>query len=65
MQKSPIKNTLYFGKYKKDKFLIVNSSKIVYLFFQKFVFLYFPKYKLFLMRLLYAHASSVYIFLYI
>jgi hypothetical protein len=29
MQKSPIKNTLYFGRYKKDKFLIVNSSKVV------------------------------------
>jgi hypothetical protein len=53
MQKSPIKNTLYFGKYKTT------------IYYQKFVFLYFPKYKLFLMRLLYAYASSVYIFLYI
>jgi hypothetical protein len=29
MQKVPLKNTLYFGKYKKDKFLIVNISKVV------------------------------------
>jgi hypothetical protein len=29
MQKNPIKNTLYFGRYKKDKFLIVNSIKIL------------------------------------
>jgi hypothetical protein len=29
MQKVPLKNTLYFGRYKKDKFLIVNSSKVV------------------------------------
>jgi hypothetical protein len=29
MQKTSIKNMLYFGKYKKDKFLIVNSSKVV------------------------------------
>jgi hypothetical protein len=28
-QKVPLKNTLYFGKYKKDKSLIVNNSKIV------------------------------------
>jgi hypothetical protein len=28
MQKNPIKNTMYFGKYKKDKFLRANSSKI-------------------------------------
>jgi hypothetical protein len=29
MQKSPVKNMLYFERYKKDKFLIVNSVKIV------------------------------------
>jgi hypothetical protein len=29
MQKSIVKNTLYFGKYKKDKFLRANSSKII------------------------------------
>jgi hypothetical protein len=30
MQKNvPLKNTLYFGEYKKDNFLIVNSSKVV------------------------------------
>jgi hypothetical protein len=29
MQKSSIKNALYFAKYKKDKFLIVNSSIVV------------------------------------
>jgi hypothetical protein len=29
IQKVPLKNTLYFEKYKKDKFLIVNSSKVV------------------------------------
>jgi hypothetical protein len=29
MEKSPVKNTLYFGKYKKDKSLIINSSKVV------------------------------------
>jgi hypothetical protein len=28
-KKGPIENTLYFGKYKKDKFLIVNISKVV------------------------------------
>jgi hypothetical protein len=28
MQKSPVKNMLYFGKYKKDKFLIESSSKV-------------------------------------
>jgi hypothetical protein len=65
MQKSPIKNTLYFGKYKKDKFLIVNSSKTVYLFVRNLLFLYFPKYKVFLMRLFHAYAPYVYIFLYI
>jgi hypothetical protein len=29
IQKVSLKNTLYFGEYKKDKFLIVNSSKVV------------------------------------
>jgi hypothetical protein len=29
MQKSPVKNMLYFEEYKKDNFLIVNSSKEV------------------------------------
>jgi hypothetical protein len=28
-EKVPLKNTLYFERYKKDKFLIVNSSKVV------------------------------------
>jgi hypothetical protein len=28
MQKVPLKNMLYFGKYKKDKFFIVNNSKV-------------------------------------
>jgi hypothetical protein len=50
MQKVPLKNTLYFGKYKKDKFLIVNSSKIVYLFVRNWSFLYFLKYKIFFNR---------------
>jgi hypothetical protein len=27
MQKSPVKNTLYFEQYKKDKFMTVNGSK--------------------------------------
>jgi hypothetical protein len=48
MQKIPVKNTLYFGKYKKDKFLIVNSSKIIYLFVRNLSFLYFLNYKVFL-----------------
>jgi hypothetical protein len=53
MQKNPLKNTLYFGKYKKDKFLIVNNSKVVvkykiiYLFVRNLSFLYFLKYKVF------------------
>jgi hypothetical protein len=28
-KKVPLKNTLYFRKYEKDKFLIINSSKVV------------------------------------
>jgi hypothetical protein len=47
MQKSLIKNTLYFENYKKDKLLIVNSSKIIYLFVRNLSFLYFFKYKVF------------------
>jgi hypothetical protein len=44
----PLKNTLYFRKYKEDKFLIVNSSsKIIYLFVRNLSFLYFLKYKVF------------------
>jgi hypothetical protein len=29
MQKSPVKNTLYFEQYKNDIFLTINGSKIV------------------------------------
>jgi hypothetical protein len=41
-----LKNTLYFGKYKKDKFLVVNSSKVVVkniYFLSKFCIFVFPK----------------------
>jgi hypothetical protein len=46
-KKVPLKNTLYFQKSKKDKFLIVNSSKIIYFFIRNLSFLYFLKYKVF------------------
>jgi hypothetical protein len=46
MQKSPVKNTLYFRKYEKDKFLRANST-IVHLFVKNLSFLYFQKYKVF------------------
>jgi hypothetical protein len=50
-KKVPLKNMLYFRKYKKGKFLIVNSSKIIYLFVKNLYFLYFLKSKVFLMGL--------------
>jgi hypothetical protein len=46
-KKVPLKNTLYFERYKKDKFLIVNSSKIIYIFVRNLSFLYNLKYKVF------------------
>ena len=48
------KNMVYFGKYKKNKFMTVNSSTIachfVSLLSQNLSFLYFPKYKVFFNR---------------
>jgi hypothetical protein len=65
MQKSPVKNNLYFAKYKIDKFLIVNSSKIIYLFVSNLYFLYFLKYKVFFngtfLRMLFLY-KSFYVF---
>jgi hypothetical protein len=47
-----LKNTLYFVKYKKDKFLTVNSSTqvrhFISLLLENLSFLYFLKYKAFL-----------------
>jgi hypothetical protein len=47
IKKVALKNTLYFVKYKKDKFLTVNSSTQVRHFnqftFRKFVFFVFSK----------------------
>jgi hypothetical protein len=48
MQKSPIKNTLYFKKYKKDKFLTKRYIILLLLFtIRNLSFLYFPKYNVF------------------
>jgi hypothetical protein len=52
IQKIVLKNTLYFVKYKKDKFLTVNNSTQVHYFISLLLiflsFLYFLKYKVFL-----------------
>jgi hypothetical protein len=42
-----LKNMLYFGNYEKDKLLIVNSGKLLYLFVRNLSFLYFLKYNVF------------------
>jgi hypothetical protein len=51
IKKVALKNTLYFVKYKKDKFLTVNSSTQVRYFIRllsrNLYFLYFLKYKVF------------------
>jgi hypothetical protein len=52
IKKVALKNTLYFVKYKKDKFLTVNSSTqvrhFISLLLENLSFLYFLKYKVFL-----------------
>jgi hypothetical protein len=52
IKKVAFKNTLYFVKYKKDKFLTVNSSTqvrhFISLLSENLSFLYFLKYKVFL-----------------
>jgi hypothetical protein len=57
-QKSPLKNTLWFGKYKKDKFL----TKIV--FVRNLSFLYFPKYNIFFNGT-FLHTLLLYVSIYI
>jgi hypothetical protein len=51
IKKVVLKNTLYFVKYKKDKFLTVNSSTqvryFISLLLENLSFLYFLKYKVF------------------
>jgi hypothetical protein len=46
-EKFPLKNTLYFKRYKKENFLIVKSSKTIYFFVRNLSFLYILKYKVF------------------
>ena len=54
IKKVSIKNMLYFGKHKNNKFMTVNSSTIachfVSLLSQNLSFLYFSKYKVFFNR---------------
>jgi hypothetical protein len=51
IKKVALKNTLYFVKYKKDKFLTINSSTQVRYFIsllsENLSFLYFLKYEVF------------------
>jgi hypothetical protein len=65
IKKVGLKNTLYFVKYKKDKFLTVNSSTQVRLLLENLSFLYFLKYKVFVNgTFLCTHlvSKSIYIF---
>ena len=69
IKKFSIKNMLYFGKHKKNKFMTVNSSTIachfVSLLSQNLSFLYFPKYKVFLTGLFLLHSSCTYLSTYL
>jgi hypothetical protein len=47
MQKVPLKNTLYFKKYKKDKFLTKRYIILLLFTIKNLSFLYFPKYNVF------------------
>jgi hypothetical protein len=64
-EKIPLKNTLYFERYKKDKFLIVNSSKIIYIFVRNLSFLYILKYKVFLMGHFHICSYCIYLSIYL
>jgi hypothetical protein len=63
IKKVALKNTLYFVKYKKDKFLTVNSSTQVHHFIsllsKKLSFLYFLIYKVFLIEFFCVHSSCL------
>jgi hypothetical protein len=63
IKKVALKNTLYFVKYKKDKFLTVNSSTqvchFISLLLENLSFLYFLKYKIFLTGLFCVHSSCL------
>jgi hypothetical protein len=58
-KKVPLKNILYFGKYKKDKFL----TKTI--FVRNLSFLYFPNHKVFFSGLFFVYAPHADILLYI
>jgi hypothetical protein len=67
-KKVPFKNTLYFGKYKKDKFLTKRYTIFYYfntIYNQKFVFLYLSKYNMFLIELFCIHFFCMYISIYV
>jgi hypothetical protein len=44
----PFKNTLYFGKYKKEKFLTKTYTILILFTIRNLSFLYLPKYNVFL-----------------
>jgi hypothetical protein len=70
IKKVALKNTLYFVKYKKDKFLTVNSIRtqvrhFISLLSENLHFLYFLKYKVFLNETFFCRlpvSKSIYIF---
>jgi hypothetical protein len=66
IKKVALKNTLYFVKYKKDKFLTVNSSTVrhfISLLSRNLSFLYFLKY--FLTGLFCVHSSCLNLYTYL
>jgi hypothetical protein len=66
-EKVPLKNTLYFERYKIEKFLIENSSKVAvkkYFFVRNLSFLYILKYKV-IFNGTFSRMLLMYVFFYI
>jgi hypothetical protein len=63
-KKVPLKNTLYFGKYKKDKFLTKRYTILILFTIRNLSFLYLLKYNMFFNET-FLHTLLLYISIYV